>query len=459
VSAGGASGAPDDGETLIEPRSGDVVQVRGTSVDGHPVSVQSIRDLSHDTACAVQRARDGTMRCLPPKGPLRVEYLDANCETPVAVEGSGVSCTDGVAHYALQESTGQCSAPGFAVFAVGAPIERPDHIYEANAFGCNELPRGSEVGYYDAKPSPASEWVAFEHHVEPVTSRLGVAYWTGNDGSRLIDGPWLLEQDAPCGQAMDETKVSRCFPTRRTQADSGSFTDDSCTTRVAATILCDAPELVNTSFLPSTPQCGITLTGTWFTTALMDSRVVYSSEGGMCARTKYGGLKYYAPSDPVHFDAFPPIERSHDGAKRIQRAFWSSEGAHLYADGLYDTKYSVECRPTTTKTGIVCAGDRDRAEAYFADAGCAVPLYAGDDCGAHPEFVMSGPEQACDPLIVGPVRLVLQVHSGPVFDGQAFGSPVGYCRPADSSTGVLFYDVGDPAQPEAVFESLETVRF
>ncbi|HEX7672421.1 MAG TPA: hypothetical protein VF395_22660, partial [Polyangiaceae bacterium] len=198
--AGGAGGAPvDAGEDLIGPRSGAVVEVKGIAADGYAAVVRTVRDRIHGVDCSVIAARDGTMRCFP-HGPYEVRYTDANCQTPVTLGHSNGGQCDSTSKYATENLALQCPAQGSALFAVGKPVATPAQSFYRSVFGCVAVttPPTPDDLYFEATPSPPTDWVSFEHHVKNVTSRLGVGYWLGKDGSRLIDSAWLLKDNAPC---------------------------------------------------------------------------------------------------------------------------------------------------------------------------------------------------------------------------------------------------------------------
>ena len=198
----------------------------------------------------------------------------------------------------------------------------------------------------------------------------------------------------------------------------------------------------------------------------IDSRVVYSTMGGQCATTKYGGFVYYGPGTEVRFDAFPPIESTHGGTARIQRMFWASEGQRLYADGLYDTALNSPCGPVATPAGSVCQISGAYAGQYFADPKCTVPLYARttSDC-ADPKAVLDNTNldyNSCDPNPALPARRVLQKHVGKVYMNGGFGFPggsVGGCEPSDAPADTAFYDLGDPIAPAQAFAPIAESDF
>jgi hypothetical protein len=305
--------------------------------------------------------------------------------------------------------------------------------------------------------------------VKPVTGRLGVGYWTGSDGSRLIDSAWLLEQDAPCRDEVDESGNERCVPSRRAHDDSSFFTDNTCTTNVAVTFLCDPPDLLEMNATNDPGQVPAqclqpTIYAKLYTAVHIDSRVVYSTMGGACATTKYGGFVYYGPGTEVRFDAFPPIERTHGGGGRIQRMFWASEGKRLYADGLYDVTLNSPCDPVATPTISVCQVSGGYAGQYFADPKCTVSLYAHDpsDC-TDPKTVLetNGAYDGCAINQAFPARRILQKHVGKVYMNSPIGFPGGNgsCDPSDAPADTVFYDLGDPIAPAQVFAPLTESDF
>jgi hypothetical protein len=354
------------------------------------------------------------------------------------------------------------------VFVVGNAVVAPDKLYDVNVFGCAEVP-GTSARYFAATPSPAKEWVAFEHRVKPVTGRLGVGYWTGSDGSQLIDGAWLLEQDVRCNSEIDESQNERCIPTNRVQVDPAFYTDSTCTTKVAASFVCEAALITATPQNPPDPACrGTSISGDWFVATPIDARLVHRGIGSVdrgCMPSEFGGFKYFAPGAAVVLDALPPIERARGGSERIQRVFWTSEGKALYADGLYDTALGSECHAVATSKGTVCEAVGEIVGQYFADPTCTVPLYADwPSCTARPKFVRSAesPGDACNGagasrVMAQPVRRFLSPHEGDIYvtrSGTALRCESSYPPP-----GGVLYDLSELMPPEEAFAPVATPEF
>ena len=464
---GGTDDIVDAGEDLIGPRSGSVIDVEGTSVDGHPAIVQSVRDTAHGVDCDVQLANDGTMRCLPVGKILPIRYADPDCKTPIALGDAADdgSCNPEAALYAVQKFDAACPAKGQTFFKLGAPIAPPAQIYAASVFGCDPVPFSASqfTRVLGATPSPAAEWIAFKHEVKPITNRLGVAYWTGSDGSQLIDSAWLLEQDAPCRYEVDESGAERCVPSRRVYADRSYFTDNTCKTNVALTFECNPPELlspVNDGLNSDLVKClQPTVPRSFYTAQHVDSLLVYSTaDGASCSTTKYGGFVYYGPGKEVLVDTFPPLVTTHAGSGRIQRMFWTSEGKRLYAGGLYDTELDGACDPTPTRTGSVCQlEDIYYGYGYYADKSCSVPLYVGAPTCKTPKVVLDSSSGGfnCNDHLASLARRVLKEHVGPAYTSD--GIPEG-CAPAVMTPGNVLYDLGESVAPEKIFATLATTK-
>ncbi|HEX7671617.1 MAG TPA: hypothetical protein VF395_18615, partial [Polyangiaceae bacterium] len=221
--------------------------------------------------------------------------------------------------------------------------------------------------------------------------------------------------------------------------DSNYFTDDTCGVTVALTAFCDPPSLVEGPPPPDPggpllqPSCSPqTIYGALATTTRVPSNLVYSTAEGPCAPTKYGGFEYYKANSPVRFVDYPPIETVHEGAGRLQPAFWVSEGKRLYAEGLYDTTFGNGCGPAVAGSATVCQSNNPYGSIgqYFADPGCTAPLYASSEsvpgCPTTvPQIVASdtGPGVAACEQAAYSVRHVLKVHAGPVYTTGGFLGP------------------------------------
>jgi hypothetical protein len=442
------------------PHSGSRIKVRVLTVDGGATTAASLWDSTRSVDCALGLARDGTTRCLPAAG-LGVWYADSSCTTPVAVRERPDTCTS-LPHYALETDVGRCPSPGTAVYAVGSAVAAPATPYMKSVFGCGPVPSVSPGSqYFEATASPATDWVVFEHAVQPVTSRLGVAYHDGTDGSRVVDGAWLLAQQLACGRATDASQVERCVPSNRLTVASTYFAGDGCRTPVGLTLDCGPPDLLMGPGATYTgPSCTYpTIDGTLYAATPVDPSAVFttSAAGGTCAPTPYAGFRYYSPGAVARFEDYPIVETVHEGSGRIQQSYLTSEGKRLFATGLYDSQIGVGCTPAAEGNRTLCETSFPTTAqaplgAYFADARCGTPVFnAAGYCGGEGQVV--GVQSPAPPPVCGSAPVAL-FRRGAAHTGRVYSTLQGPCAPAPTSIGSQWYEVGAPVDAAEVFATL-----
>ncbi|HVW25050.1 MAG TPA: hypothetical protein VHC69_06740 [Polyangiaceae bacterium] len=472
-------------------RSGSRIHVRVQVSDGELLQVVGLHDTLYDVDCHIDVADDGVSRCLP-AAYAGVVYADADCTEPLMRFGPSEPPCDGppLPMYALLDDsvTNLCSKSTFHVVISGARIDSPPQLYDnANRDGtCQPTSAGTST-IYATNPSPASDWVAFQSTVTPLTSRLGVIQWSGSDGSRMPGDTVLLSNDEPCDPDKlpsvppNPDTVSHCIPRNVQNITNGPyFSDAACTAAIAVAPACDPPELI-TEFTPSSDSCDDSAAG-YFALGDVVSSMVYTTtpslQSGSCspAGSQSAGQMAYTKGAPVDPAMYPPMQMVLVGSGRVRHYEWQSEGVSISNSGsLVDAATKAPVTPTVfvdgVTRGVFSATTTDK---FFSDANCKTWMLDEptllDTCAAPelPRWVsFEATPTAAMPICEGyftqsAVRPVLGKHTGKVYtlDLDINAEMNGACSeyvPSKSTVTYDFYDLGNPIPASSLFAEIETV--
>ena len=504
--SGGSTGAPDAADLMsdgsarqpeIAPLSGSRVAVVGWMEGSTFLRVKGLRDKQRDVTCVLDLAEDGRQRCLPIAEGL-VSYRDSACHDPIVMQKPDPFCgLEPLPAYATYRAGPVCPIPRVHVVRPGASADPPEKVYGWDNLGaCVEQTLYGGERFFDAVPSPATDWVAFERELTKVTSDIGVETWAGEDGSRVQGDLRLLPQDIACGpnepgssESASVEARSRCIPTEQGyEATTSFFEDGTCSSPVTMTPECHPLRvIVKRDDVPGPcPQTAVTYfdVGKQVANSKVQTNIL-----GPCqpAEAILTGSICYSRGAPIDVTQYPLVDTRPRGSGLLQGLFWQSGGQWLIpADIAFarDARSGELCELWPFADGAQrCAFSAGTtSETYFADPGCKQGLYA--------RYVPSDQEIACGVPIALPrwvekrlspsgmclgaagvldVRSVLSVHSGPVYSITYGSAGGGACSPLDESklptsgntsmpARMTFYDLSDPVDPSTLFVEVTTAE-
>lgn len=475
-------------------RSGSRIHVRVAVSDGELLQVDGLYDTLYNVYCHIDVADDGVSRCLPDRtvSNASVVYADADCTEPLIRVESGApppcAGTPPPIYELLADTvTNPCATSPFHVVVSGARIDPPPQLYSnANRDGTCQPTSAVTSTVYATSPSPASNWVAFQSTVKPVTSRLGVIQWSGSDGSLMPGDTVLLSNDEPCDpdggyyQPPNPDTVSHCLP--RSVEDitnSTYFSDAACTAAIAVIRGCETPEL----FAESTPGPDSCSQGqvSYFARGDAVTSTVYmspplTSASCTAAGSEIAGETAYAKGAPVDPAMYPPMQMVLVGSGRVRHYEWQSEGMSISNPGtLVDAATGAPATPTAFVDGVTRGVfSTTTTDKFFSDANCKTWMLdeatSQDLCGATglPRWVSfaaipTAAMPSCEGIFMQTsVRPVLGKHTGKVYtlDLDINAEMNGACSeyvPSKSTVTYDFYDLGNPIAASSLFAEIETV--
>jgi hypothetical protein len=492
-------------------RSGSRIRVRGVVSDGELLQVVGLHDALHDVDCSIQTADDGVSRCLPISNARVDVFSDANCTRPLmSAEPGGPPCWAAASPpaYAYWQSPNSCPTSGTHLVTPGEQTQPPAQVYDtASGTGQCEpttstATTSSTAGtptFYVANPSPASDWVAFQKTIKPLTSQLGLIQWIGSDGSRFIGDTVLLSNGEPCGPANPYPvpvlggvnalhsgapgALSRCIPKNTLAFYVGSyFSDAACATPVVIAPACQAPSLLAVVSASNDP-CSYGNDVSYFNVGdIVPNSSLYAPlevtsgpEPCTSATGQLEGMVAYTKGAPVDPTTYPAMQLVLAGSGRVRHEEWQSEGVSISDAGHWTdaaTGQFVEAAafPGGVRRGVFSTSlEPDK---FFSDAACKNRLVVGtsssDVCGPSEELprwvALPVPPATCDagPSYESSVRLVGAKYTGKVYTSNS-GLNVennGGCSEYVPSKNVMtyeFYTLGDPVPASSVFAEIATV--
>jgi hypothetical protein len=486
-----ATGEPSDAAAseAVLPLSGSQVKAVGWAAGGTIFTLKEYRDTKHDVGCALQTAEDGVSRCLP-GGAADVAFLDSDCKRPVVRVDIPVCPTAEMPKYGIyQESpTGQCGL-GAHVFSVGKAVATPTEFYELSGEPSTcLLSDGTLVSsFYEAVPTPPSEWVAYQSEVVPLSPDVGVETWRGEDGSRIVGGFQILRGKVACDPLVPDAEVigsvpRYCVPTARAGDATSYFADGTCTTFVTKGSRCDPPvlaERAQTDYcgLPHLVELGKERTPESLFWQVPGELQHLPRGEAPCEAIPAGVLevenaRYFEIGPEINPARYPALSEAWIGTGPILGARWTgASGSTLFksprsADGM-DSRSGQPCNITQGLEKAFCThsiGHESFAH-IFADSKCTEPLLAFDpkgDCNTNqhkPRWTMPSQDDGCPPADrPDSLRPVLDLHQGAIYSRESVtGSP---CIPADPYvSNYLVYDLGDPIDPASVFTEVTELDY
>jgi hypothetical protein len=514
-------------------RSGNRIHIRVHVSDGEVISVVGLHDTLRDVDCYLDAADDGVTRCLPEYSSLGADITPG---VPIASPPLSVfadaDCTERLLRVDPQSGSPPCyngpsTLPPYVTFSMpadhcsqrvltqvvagGAQIQSPSQLYSTDSGSCQPTTVPTSSLIYASSPSPASDWVAFQKTVKPLTSRLGVIQWSGSDGSLFPGDTVLLPNDESCGPGDPHSSVppgiiSNCIPSNVGNVG-GYFSDAACTAEVAVVDPnCELPELL-AEYPSSTGSCSVDALGnitysgnaalnyfalgdaihsTVYTTAPLappgqpSMCTPASSDAASAAGADIGGSVAYAKGAPVDPASYPPMQMVLTGSGRIRHYEWQSEGVSIGdAGNLVDAMTGAAVTPTAFDDGVMRGVfSTTGTDKFFSDPNCKtwmLDIVTANSTGVNgtcppmeiPRWVSFAAiptlATACDgDRTQSSVRPVLSKHTGKVYtlipdiNVEMNGACSEYV-PSKSDLSYDFYDLGNPVPASSLFAEIKTV--
>jgi hypothetical protein len=123
------------------------------------------RDSTRKEDCAIQKAEDGKLRCLPTAGGYGTFFSDASCSTAIAYVSIATTCAQpSVPTYIADLAAVTCSA-SWKLFKVGAEVS-PAALYLKSGETCTSTPVTASYRYYATAHVAPSDFVAATEQVD-----------------------------------------------------------------------------------------------------------------------------------------------------------------------------------------------------------------------------------------------------------------------------------------------------
>jgi hypothetical protein len=310
--------------------------------------------------------------------------------------------------------------------------------------------------------------VSLERELTAVTARLGVAYWKGRDGARLLDGLRLLPEDISCTETDTAPGVMRCTPSNETYTGTSFFESESCERPVSVIFSCDDLQVIRGPYVggnqpprgdgcprPSTPA-------PLFRAERIESSTVYTTtaEEGVCTPTPFLGLDYFRRGPFVPFEEYPVVESTHEGAGRFQLVHAESEGRRLFArpQRLFDADVGAECLASELDGRTFCLpADQHLSASYvaFADPRCERPVGVFDSCvRALPRAVFAPQLQGGAGCATPPLLAVGPRREGTADTLYRLDTLDGRCSPDGGVAGAVLHELSPLGDPATLFPLL-----
>ena len=384
LACGGCSESdPEEDKSLGSEPFGSGSRLRWMVLDGGQgaISPTALFDTELNEICYVLPTAGGIDRCVPFSHGGGV-YADAACTEPgVPVEEAPGSCG---APSRFQTWVDYFDpAPGCSVGGVSVSTYRRTDIivpgYLPNEEGECEL---AGVDAYTTELMAPSEFVVFEHRVQPLDDDLARELLVGDDGTYWASGGHDVVRDVWCN-AMEANGSKFCFVTQAVNQESGSafaFADAACTEPAvseceeneayvyARSYDCD-PSMVVNALGP--PQDG------------------YGTDTETCALVEEPVLPFV---EEIPTTAFPKIDAIDFGIGVVRGTDWGRSGVRLGGSAQWtDTSRNAPCQLISADGGSVCLPEHLR-DSWFIDDTCTELAWRtlSDPCGTTtPDYVLT----------------------------------------------------------------------
>ncbi|MCK8496405.1 hypothetical protein [Myxococcus fulvus] len=196
-------------------------------------SFHHLESTEHGVTCAVQRAQDASLRCLPSGQDAAVALLgglsaDANCSEPILM---ATSCN--APRFAVEPSSSRCET-GVSVFSTGPVATELYAISEDGTCMESSLGPNGPCFHRPGQEVPPTRWPEARHVDMEAHGRLVVRGARLNDSLHVPMGLFDTQLNADCHFEADMSGQLRCFPTTPT-SNLGLYADASCTQALAQT--------------------------------------------------------------------------------------------------------------------------------------------------------------------------------------------------------------------------------
>ncbi|WP_338863252.1 hypothetical protein [Myxococcus stipitatus] len=223
--------------TLREKQSGKGIKAYVIAGEDGSETFRTLHDTTHDTDCIIDRARDGTFRCLPSSaawGRFDATSVDPACTERVFTEFNRPACPR--PPFARQLNLDKACTPSVKVFAVKEEVTQVYAPASETDPTCRPAPPAPpNTRYYRIGAElPAATWPQAKEVDLKVHGRLIVRGMELAGAVRIPDELFDTRLGTWCTFRTDPSGTERCFPSRHGLGlQLGYFADATCTTRVA----------------------------------------------------------------------------------------------------------------------------------------------------------------------------------------------------------------------------------
>ena len=427
-------------------------------------------DTELDMPCAFRVGTDGVERCFPGHGTSQALYADATCTALVYVHY--LTCGDTPpARVTFDNRRGQ--ACSIEPYRMGQELPSTTELYSNSTGTCQQitLPGTAPTSIWALEAEAPETFVAVERTRTPWRRDLDAEIREGADGSSEVTAFFNLVREEACRPLGPAVFPRACIPPFWSW--SGGYGDAACAARLIRTSdLCVAWKPTTSLTLRAVPDsCPGTATFDLYELGESVETPIYADDGsGACVVANQEPVQGFLEGALVHPTSLPSVDMVEVGSGPVRARYFGADDRPLFPDRNGPSPFFVAtsgeaCNPYPFSDGVrrcipESFASAAESELFFADASCTgerLFRFEPADCTAdtpEPRGLVIRNDDPCNPAIAETLDFSGTSSAPSVYRWIA---SISKCQEDSVSSypRSVFYIVGDPLDPNALFTTIE----